>query len=154
MNQTEFMRKRHSVKDGDIERVFTTVVMQGTDWRMAEYRGIKQLVLVKAYRIAVQEEYVWEGQSFRKRQHDFGFCTSRSGEVAHSFKIIQDCESLEDVILVIEDAMVDFRVALDKDAKKILRRLLGYDMKKVEPVVRTNRKHQPLKQIRLPWQSQ
>jgi hypothetical protein len=147
-------KQQHEVVVGDVTKRFTIYVTKGTDFRLAEYDGVEQVVQIKAFRISVKEEWVWEDQPYREIVHDFGYVTSRAGEFAGAVRRMRECDSIKKMRVVIASLHKDFRGALTRDATRELKRILGVGRVK-PPLARRATKHpEPLPQIKLPWMKQ
>ena len=145
------VKQQHEVVNGEITKRFTIYVTKGTEFRQAEFQGVKQVVEIKAFRISVQEVWLWESQPYRDMYHDFGFITSRAGEFASALRQMKSCDSIDGMRKIIASVEKDFSAALDRDATRELKRILGIGRKKSPLHTRTNRNTQPLPQIKLPW---
>ncbi|MDK2600746.1 hypothetical protein QO179_24940 [Bacillus stercoris] len=149
-NEKLFRTQRHEVVDGDITHEITTEVYQGYAFIKAKYKHKTEVVKVKAFRLFVKDVWVYECQAYRTLPYDFGYVSSRSGEIAYALAKIKECKSLEEIRILMADLEEDFRVALEKDAIREIKRLLGLH-KQNSPVVTRNKEYKPLPQIKLPW---
>jgi len=149
-----FREQRHTVIEGEITKEFRVEVYRGIASLETKYRHFNRVVDIKAFGLIVEETWSYEGTVYRELKQDFGQFTARSGEVAYALAQIKQCTSIEAIEDLLEDLDVDFRVALQKDAMRELKRLIGLQKITGTPKVRRKKEYQPLPQIKLPWDVQ
>lgn len=149
-----FRKQRHSTQVGIVTRVFNVEVYKTSALTKASIKvngeDIRGPVEVEGYGFIIKERrnsgesfYTWD-------RHDTGVITSRTGEVTYALAQIQKCKSTDEIRKLMKGLKKEYRVALKRDAEKELKKSLGI-YTPITPKVRSNKKHQPVPQIRLPW---
>jgi hypothetical protein len=146
---------QHKIVDGGETRTYTVEVFKGKAFRKGKYefngKVHEQVVEIKAFRIVVSEEIVSDLGTETSEPLDFNFCCSRSGDFRYVSRVVtEQCKSLNDVRYLMADLEERFAATMDRDAKFELKKQLGLYNQKPAPVVRTNKQHKPLPQIKRP----
>lgn len=132
--------QQHEVIDGNITRSYSIEVYKGLTFHKGyfdfENRNYDQVVEIKAFSILVRETMTLANGTQIFDVVDFGYCTSRSGEFLYALKCMkEDCKNLRDMRFLMADLDDRFHVAMDKDAKKELRKQFGlYKPKPPKPI--------------------
>lgn len=128
---------------------FTYLIYEGMQVRPAKYFHIEREVEVKALYLFVNEVIFKEGEIEKghTREYDFGFLSSRSNEINTVVRDLMSARGIQEFFDIVKEARDEFRVHLDKDAHRALKKLLG--MRRIEDRVNNKmtqhqRKRQPL----------
>lgn len=128
---------------------------QGMTKARVNHNGAEHAVEFKAFRLIVEERISYENEVIKTKEHDYGFICARSTEVAYALARLPKQETLDDVELFLIELMEDSEVAMKRDTKKALYKLLGYRPTQTSDYVkRTNKEYKPIPQIKLPWMSE
>jgi hypothetical protein len=146
---------QHKIVEVEETRIYTVEVFKGKAFRKGKYEfngtDYEQVVEIKAFRIVVREEIVKPTGTEVSEPLDFNFCCSRSGDFRYFSRVVaEQCKTLENVRFLMADLENRFAATMDRDAKFELKKQLGLYNQKPAPVVRTNKQHKPLPQIKRP----
>lgn len=127
-------------------RSFAVEVYKGMEYRKGKVdfndRIYEEIVRIKAFSIVVRETTTEpNGNQLFEVEH-FIVCTARANEFDYALSMMKaDCNSLKDIRGLMAGLEERFSVALDKDAKKAVRKALGlYNRRPVYDITASNNK--------------
>jgi hypothetical protein len=127
-NQLVFKRKKHTYTNALGHTHYLTYVVYE---EMVERTGALDImdkpavVEIKGYRVVINETVEHNGEYAYTRNYDLGFLSTRTSEINYLLARLPRCKGIEEVHELVEDLKVDFRVAIERDIRKALKKLLG-----------------------------
>jgi hypothetical protein len=145
--------QQHKVTRGNLVKDFHIKAYQGRMTVSAKYKKHRGVVRIKAYKIYVSERWTRDGEIVFQGSYDTQYFTSRSNNVGSMMRLFTECSSTQEMHKTLKPLREKFYADIKRDAERQLQRELGL-IKPSSNVLQSNKKHQPLPQIQLPWDSE
>jgi uncharacterized protein YxjI len=127
-------------------RSYVVEVYKGMEYREGHIgfnnKKYEEIVKIKAFSIIVRETITKSNGNQTFHTEHFMGCTARANEFDYALKMMKaDCDDLREIRALMAGLRERFSVALDKDAKKAVRKALGlYNRRPVYDITARNTK--------------
>lgn len=117
--------EQHSMNN----RFYVIEVFKGQAYRNARYEykqvSYEKIVQIKAFSILISEIIMEDGAPKKVLAASFPYCTSRTGDFMTAIVLMKERRSILEIEFMMENTRSRFNVALDRDAQKAMKKLLG-----------------------------